>query len=217
MPYIIQSFFPLVAPALFAATIYMTLGRIMRSVRGEHHSIIKITRLTKVFVCGDVAAFLIQGGSSGLMFNQSTASIGGDLVLVGLILQIVSFGLFFVCAVIWDQRMKKAPTQESYHTDAPWKATLNMLYVVSILIFARSIFRCVEYGQGQSGYSFGHEWTNYIFDSVPMFVATVIFFWYYPSRLVAPLGTADEYQPGTPMGQSVQRGEEKAASTVMMK
>lgn len=40
MPYIIQNLLILVAPALFAASIYMTLGRIMRAVKGERLSLV---------------------------------------------------------------------------------------------------------------------------------------------------------------------------------
>lgn len=192
MPYIIQNFFTLVAPAMFAASIYMTLDRIVRSVRGEHHSVIKVSRLTKIFVLGDLISFMIQGGSSGLMFNSSTASIGEKIVLMGLIVQIISFGLFFVCVVIWMQRMEKMPTSEPYTTDSPWKQSIYMLYVVSIAIFARSIFRCVEYAQGQSGYSMANEWTLYIFDSVPMFAVTIVFLIWYPSRFQAPLTPVEE-------------------------
>ncbi|KAL3423043.1 RTA1 like protein [Phlyctema vagabunda] len=183
MPYVIQSFFLLVAPALFAASIYMTLGRIIRCVKGEHHSIIRINWLTKVFVTSDVLSFMVQGGSSGLMFNESTAHIGEMVVLVGLFIQIIAFGLFFICAVIFKRRMDARPTLESYIATAPWKQTLYMLYTVSILIFVRSIFRVVEYIQGQQGYSMKHEWTLYIFDSIPMFVVAVVFFIYYPSTL----------------------------------
>lgn len=199
MPYILQSFFTLVAPALFAASIYMTLGRIMRSVRGEHLSIIKASRLTKIFVCGDILAFMIQGGSSGLMFNTSTAQLGFDIVLIGLIVQIISFGLFFICIVVWYSRLRGAPTHESYTTGSPWKQSMWMLIGVSIAIFARSIFRCVEYAQGQSGYSISHEWCIYMFDAVPMFLVTVIFYIYYPSRLHAPVYAADVEQPGLQM------------------
>lgn len=59
MPYIIQNLFILVAPALFAASIYMTLGRIIRVVNALHLSLIKPTRLTKTFVLGDVAVRLL--------------------------------------------------------------------------------------------------------------------------------------------------------------
>ncbi|KAH9223898.1 RTA1 like protein-domain-containing protein [Leptodontidium sp. 2 PMI_412] len=186
MPYIIQSIFILVAPALFAASIYMTLGRIVRSVRGEHHSVIRINWLTKLFVIGDVLSFMIQSGSSGLMFNSSTVKMGEMMVTTGLFVQIISFGLFFVTAGIFHMRMRKQPTPESYVTDALWKESLIMLYVVSILIFARSLFRVVEYIQGQQGYALQHEWTLYLFDSVPMAAVAAVFFWRFPSTLVPP-------------------------------
>lgn len=61
-PYIIQAILLLVAPALFAATIYMELGRIMILVRGEDRAVIRRTWLTKAFVGGDILSFFLQGG-----------------------------------------------------------------------------------------------------------------------------------------------------------
>lgn len=67
-PYIIQTILPLIAPALYAASIYMILGRIILLTDGEKHSIIKKKILTKVFVAGDVVSFLLQGaGERDLM------------------------------------------------------------------------------------------------------------------------------------------------------
>ena len=62
-PYIMQSVLLLVAPALFAASIYMELGRIVLMVDGERSLFIRRTWLTKLFVAGDVLSFLMQ--SSG--------------------------------------------------------------------------------------------------------------------------------------------------------
>jgi hypothetical protein len=61
-PYIIQAILLLVAPALFAATIYMELGRIVIMVEGESRTTIPHRWLTKIFVIGDVLSFLFQGG-----------------------------------------------------------------------------------------------------------------------------------------------------------
>src|SRR6266536_4290911 len=69
MPYVIQSVLLLVAPALFAASIYITLGRIIRCVKGEKHSIIRVNWLTKLFVIGDVLSFFVQGGVAGMMVS----------------------------------------------------------------------------------------------------------------------------------------------------
>lgn len=55
LPYILQSVFILVAPALFAATVYMILGRlIVRVPSGASCSLIRPSWLTKTFVIGDV-------------------------------------------------------------------------------------------------------------------------------------------------------------------
>jgi len=61
-PYIMQTLLLLLAPTLFAASMYMILGRLIRLLDAEAHSLIRTTRLTKIFVAGDVLSFLVQSG-----------------------------------------------------------------------------------------------------------------------------------------------------------
>lgn len=68
-PYLVQTLLLLVAPALFAASIYMELSRIIILVDGESHALIKKKWLTKLFVCGDIVSFLLQMG--GTLLAQS--------------------------------------------------------------------------------------------------------------------------------------------------
>ena len=59
----------LVAPPLFAASIYMTLGRIIVKLGTEDMSLVPVRFLTKIFVVGDVISFLLQcGGLYTLQF-----------------------------------------------------------------------------------------------------------------------------------------------------
>jgi RTA1 like protein len=67
-PFIIQSLLLLVAPALFAASIYMCLGRTVLMVDGDEHLFIRRTWLTKIFVLGDVLSFMMQGAGQHLDF-----------------------------------------------------------------------------------------------------------------------------------------------------
>lgn len=60
--YIMQIILLLVAPGLYAASIYMTLGRIILYTDAVHLSPIKRTLMTKIFVCGDVISFFVQLG-----------------------------------------------------------------------------------------------------------------------------------------------------------
>lgn len=61
-PYIVQTMLILVAPPLFAASIYMTLGRLIVRLRAEDASLIPVKYLTKIFVAGDVISFVLQCG-----------------------------------------------------------------------------------------------------------------------------------------------------------
>lgn len=187
-PYIIQSVFLLVPPSLFAASIYMTLGRLMRSLGqvAESFSIVRVSRLTKTFVWGDALSFLIQSSGAGFMAAGSNPKIGEAIVIVGLVIQIIFFGLFVTAAVMFDKRYRGyvGNSTASRATTVPWVKMLFMLYTTSALILARSVFRIIEYAMGSEGYLLGNEWPLYVFDSVPMAAVMVIFCVWYPSELV---------------------------------
>lgn len=110
-PYIVQSTLILVAPALFAASVYMHLGRVVRMVNGGQtdekllFGLIKTTWLTKVFVAGDVLSFMMQASGGGLMATSSVET-GETLVLAGLGVQIAFFGLFVFTGVTWHLKMR---------------------------------------------------------------------------------------------------------------
>lgn len=59
-PFIIQTLLPLLGPALFAASIYMILGRLIRILNAERLSFVRTKWLTKIFVLGDVLSFAVQ-------------------------------------------------------------------------------------------------------------------------------------------------------------
>jgi hypothetical protein len=50
----------LLAPPLYAASIYMVLGRTVTYLRAESLSLVPVKWMTKIFVTGDVFSFLLQ-------------------------------------------------------------------------------------------------------------------------------------------------------------
>lgn len=188
-PYILQSFFTLVAPSLFAAAIYMTLGRIIRGLgaSAETLSIIRVNWLTKTFVIGDVFAFLIQSTGAGMSaMGGKNASLAENVVVGGLVIQVLFFGLFVVAAFMFHMRYSR------YCTMAPggrridafdWAGMLHMLYATSTLILIRCLFRIIEYVMGADAYPLQNEWTLYVFDALLMAVTMAIFYWWYPSNI----------------------------------
>lgn len=187
----IQNVFLLLGPTLFAASVYMTLGRIIRSVHAEKHSLVRINWLTKIFVMGDVVSFLVQGGASGLMATGNNVKMASNIVVAGLVIQVVMFGLFIVTSIVFEVRMRRSPTTEAFDERINWMSHVRTLYAVSVLILIRSIFRVVEYAAGEDGYPLTHEWMLYVFDSVLMIISMLVWGIWYPGT-ISRLTVADE-------------------------
>jgi hypothetical protein len=186
-----QNSFTLLGPTLMAATVYMIFGRLARAMHAENHSIVRVSLLTKLFVGGDVLAFVVQGGAAGLLIIQDLAKFGKALIILGLVIQVLSFGLFMVTSVIFHKRVVNDFTLKSSVMDIPWVRIMRLLYLIGILILARSVFRLVEYAEGTEGYSMTHEWTLYVFDGVPMAVSAVAMLVWFPSSLQQTIATVN--------------------------
>jgi RTA1 like protein len=190
-PYVMQSVLLLLAPVLFAASLYMTLGRVIRAVHAEQDSIIPPRWLTRVFVIGDCFSFLIQASGAGLIVRasqitsgNSSPDLGQNIIVGGLLFQIVMFGLFCIVAAVFHLRFRK--TQSIETPQIRWQRTIGMLYLTSAGIMTRNIFRTIQYVMGQDGYALTHEWYLYIFDSLLMFAVMAIFWWYGPETVAPP-------------------------------
>lgn len=181
IPYAMQSCMLLLPPGLFAASIYMMLGRVVRATGGERHSLVPVRRLTTTFVLGDVTSYGVQSGGAGIMVTGgSNLAVGKWIVVCGLLMQVAMFLLFCATAVLFQYRLERERCRDGWH---PWRESLFVLYAVSALILVRNIFRVVEFAMGNGGYPLTHEWTLYVFDSILMFAVMVIVLYWYPSKI----------------------------------
>ncbi|KAF3030345.1 hypothetical protein E8E12_001182, partial [Didymella heteroderae] len=181
--YIIQSLLLLLAPALFAASIYMILGRIIRLADGERFSLIRSSRLTKLFVSGDVLCFFLQATGGGIQatagkhpdsdkkFAKIAGKLGECVIVGGLGCQILFFGFFVIVAVVFHLRGRRHLA--SLGPSISWRKHLYTLYGTSLMILIRSVFRIVEYVQGNNGYLLRHEVFLYIFDATLMILVMI--------------------------------------------
>ncbi|KAK0197509.1 RTA1 like protein-domain-containing protein [Armillaria mellea] len=179
-PYVMQTLLLLVAPALFAAAIYVVLGRIIRMLHAERFSLIRINWLTKFFVLGDVISFFLQSGGGGIMAssNGNSMKIGQYVIVIGLLVQILWFGGFIFVAGVFHYRMRVVPTLTE---KTNWRRLMHVLYAASTMILVRSIFRVIEFAQGNDGYFMRSEVWIYIFDSVLMAGVITLFNIFHPS------------------------------------
>ncbi|KAK3315874.1 RTA1 like protein-domain-containing protein [Apodospora peruviana] len=187
-PYIMQTLTILLGPTLYAASIYMVLGRLIRMLDAGQYSIVRPSWLTKIFVGGDVLSFLTQGAGGGILAKAKTKSdqdLGQNIVLAGLGIQVVFFGLFIITTIIFHVRIVRNPTPRSYSVTTPWRQLIVVaLYLASVLIIIRSLFRLIEYASGHDGVLMSSEVYLFVFDSVLMFLVAVVFLIYHPGRVL---------------------------------
>ncbi|OOQ88685.1 RTA1 like protein [Penicillium brasilianum] len=189
--YAIQSLLILLAPTLYAASIYMVLGRIIAFLRGENLSYIPIEWMTKVFVAGDVLSFILQAAGGGIMTSgsENTVKIGQWVIVAGLCVQLIFFGAFVITSLIFHIKIMRQPTIESERSmnkgtsiwPRDWRGLLFACYSASVLILIRSVYRLIEFVQGNNGYIISHEVFLYVFDAAMMFSVMVVMNVLHPS------------------------------------
>ncbi len=149
-PYIIQSVLILIAPILFAASIYMILGRLIMRTDSASYSIVRAKWVTKIFVTEDILCFFIQSGGAGMLVqakDRDGVKMGENIILGGLVLQIFIFLFFVIVAGTWHRRLATRPTAAS--ADIPWQKMVRFLYAASAFITIRNMCRVVEYAMGK--------------------------------------------------------------------
>lgn len=110
---------------------------------------------------------------------------GERIIIVGLVVQILFFSLFTVVAVVFHLRMSRS--RKAAKDVQPWLIHQCALYAGSLLILVRSVFRLLEYAQGNDGYLITHEIYLYIFDALLMISTMLVFMAIHPSEITALL------------------------------
>ena len=116
--------------------------------------------------------------------SKSASDNGRIVIIVGLFIQLVFFGMFIIVAVVFHRRIHDKPTAASLKLQAPWKKLLIALYISSGLIMIRSVFRVIEYIMGEDGELMAKEVYIYVFDGTPILFVSILFNWLHPSAII---------------------------------
>ncbi|RDW72350.1 RTA1 domain-containing protein [Aspergillus mulundensis] len=222
--YVLQFALLILAPVLMAGALYVLFGRIIFLVVPRDQRTFKICWVpprwvTPIFVGFDIVALMLQligavmitSGNGDSQDDIDTFNRGRDLALVGVVVQIVAFGLFTVAAIRFNFTSKRfvndtpalgrmAVDEDGGRQDefamgvqdkprkSDWPHLLRAVNFATIMILIRSIYRLVEFTEGHDGYINNHEWPFYIFDAVPIFPCVALFVWWHPSLYLPYLG-----------------------------
>ncbi|KAF4969428.1 hypothetical protein FSARC_3359 [Fusarium sarcochroum] len=181
-PYVLRSLLLLLGPTCYAASIYMILGRLIRRLKGEQFSLIRPGWLTKIFLLRDIISIALQGIGGGKVVNADTPESAENIIIGGLTVQILFFGLFVAVTGLFHFQFAKDFTKRPSNFGFNWQRFLVVIYVASILILIRSLFRMIEYIEGHDGELQSKEVYVYVFDAVLMAIASIGFNIFHPSK-----------------------------------
>jgi len=172
-----------IGPAFLSGSIYLCLIRIV-VVYGQNISRLRPRTYAIVFMTCDFFSLILQGAGGGISATADTVNLGniGRYVMIaGLAFQVFSLSLFMILWLDFSLRLK------SYHQglqDArfvhlregtgKFKAFIYALWLATILILIRSIYRVVELQSGYSGTVANNEVAFMILEGPMIFIAVLL-------------------------------------------
>lgn len=186
-PWVLQNFLLLSAAPLVAATIYMTLGRLVTALDAARYSIISPRWLAKIYVLIDVGCLgtQIAGTVMPASGDEAVMELSRNIVLGGLIAQLIALSFFVFMTWNARRRIRRGDTWVvKMDPSLRWENHFRALEAVTCLVMVRSLVRLVEYAQGEDGFVISHEVFIYLFDAALMFLAMAVYLVLHPSRLI---------------------------------
>jgi hypothetical protein len=179
-----------IAPALLTACIYMCLGRVIVAI-GSENSRLKPKMYTYIFVGCDVLSLVLQAIGGGMAATNSTGSQRGvDIMIAGLISQVVTMTLFLALWADFVLRTRRArgsrmqpQMYESLRAQKNFSLFQWSLFVATVLIFVRCIYRVAELWDGFGGKLANHEATFMIFEGPMIIIAVAALTVFHPGRV----------------------------------
>lgn len=186
-----------IAPAFFAAGIYLTLSRIVITV-GESNSRIKALSYPRFFIPCDFISLLLQaigGGMASVASNNHESPDNGDHIMVaGLAFQVLTLAIFIlICTDFAIRTVRNSGSgahgasehvgdgsHASLRSSPKFKAFLVALALATLCIFIRSIYRVIELGQGWEGELIKNQRYFIVLEGVMVIVAVLALNLFHP-------------------------------------
>lgn len=166
-----------------------------------------------IFLSSDVITFLIQAAGGGISIGANDtkgAKLGSNVFLAGLAIQLLSFLLFTCLFIVFVWRVRKFE-REVWGMDGgrewwrDWRALAVAVAFSCVGILIRSVYRTVELSQGFEGAIATNEGFFYGLDTLPLWIAVVVYCPFWPGRFIptfssvsapAPMLVNDEEREG---------------------
>lgn len=210
----------IVAPAFVSAGIYLTFRSTVLAL-GTQFSRLRPNYYTWIFISADLASLILQGVGGGIAASASTSAMrntGSDLMLAGIVGQVVSLLIFAAFTTEYLFRIAKRRQELTSEATAILRSRSFKLFAAGIVvafitIFTRCIYRIPEMSGGW-GNSVMQDQTGFIvLDGVMVSVAVLALTVFHPGACCSQLWVRHDVGQGKQMSlsssslEAVERGE----------
>ncbi|KAJ2379368.1 hypothetical protein IW150_000222 [Coemansia sp. RSA 2607] len=177
--YVLMTLFLLLPPNALALANYKTTGKIISNATSVRPKFfwLKPKFVSWFYFSSDIFSIIMQGAGGGMMTTSKGRDAGKKIVLVGLIVQLFFFACYMATTIyVWKRPIYQVHTGPR---DKSPRAAKNKVMIVviltTVLLYLRSIYRIAEFADGYGGKIYSSEWAFYVFDTILIFLAFVVY------------------------------------------
>lgn len=115
--------------------------------------------------------------------SDTLHTVGTNIFLAGLVLQLASFTLFTVLVIVFIYRVWRFD-RDGIWARGGWKSLYAALGWTCVMFLIRSVFRTVELSEGYSGYLSTHEIYYITLDALPLWLGIIVYAYFWPPRFL---------------------------------
>ncbi|KAK1141048.1 hypothetical protein N8T08_009621 [Aspergillus melleus] len=179
------------------AFLYMTIGRLIYFfIPDKRLGGITAKRYGQLFVWLDIVAFLVQ--AAGAVMTTDTQATNAEVMrgvhiyMGGIGLQELFILIFSGLAIhlhrrmISMERVGQLDDERLHRGKMPWRWLFYAMYAALFMITIRIVFRLAQYADGTNPKNpvLTHEWYEYVWDALPMFIAIGLLNIFHPGRVL---------------------------------
>ncbi|SPO47852.1 uncharacterized protein PSANT_05540 [Moesziomyces antarcticus] len=145
--------------------------------------------VTRAFVCSDIVTFIVQVAAGGIQATgvQDLVNVGDKLFLAGVAAQGASYVLFSVLITYALVQLVRGRQGSFSSLPAASKKFVIAIALSSLMIIIRSVYRIIEFAQGNDGYLVSQEKYLFGLDAAPLIIAISVWVVVWPPRLFKAL------------------------------
>ncbi|KAL8982424.1 MAG: hypothetical protein Q9177_005277 [Variospora cf. flavescens] len=198
----------IIAPAFFAAAVYLTLKHLVLTL-GSRYSRLPARWYTWIFIGCDIFSLVLQGAGGGLAASakaQSTQDIGSNIMLTGIVWQVVTLLLFAALAADFFLRANRnsadqTATAKEIRQTTKFSLFLAGLVLAYLTIFVRCAYRIAELAGGWGNPIMRNDTEFIILEGVMIVIATLALTAFHPGLFFPQMSPKKRTAPNGILGE----------------